>query len=74
MSRKVDPKTLKVGDKVRVKRDSEHGIKFGAVCKVIALDHSGQYTPVRVKGPVIPDEGWAEWGQWVRYEDLLTAS
>lgn len=73
MSRKVDPKTLKVGDKVRVKRDSEHGIKFGAVCEVI--DIAPCWGPqVRVLGPIIPDEDWGNNGQWVWHADLLTAS
>lgn len=43
MSRKVDPKTVKVGDRVRVGRESDsdgnpiHGIAFGAVGTVVRV-------------------------------------
>ena len=42
-----------VGVKVRVGRDSCHGIKFGGVCTVV--DNTDFLGDVLVKGPVSPD-------------------
>lgn len=42
-----------VGSKVRVSRDSCHGIKFGGVCTV--EDTSDYFGDVLVRGPVGPD-------------------
>lgn len=69
MSRKVDLKTVKYGDRVRVGRESDsngralHGIKFGAVCTVVQTEGED----LRVVGPLAPDESDYPWSatQWV---------
>lgn len=65
MSRKVDPKTVKVGDRVRVGRESDadgpvHGIKFGAVCTVTSASGAWHGT-LCVDGPLREGEGWTRY-------------
>ena len=43
--------SIEVGAKVRVKRADYHGIKFGAVCRVISIAHWND--DVVVEGPVV---------------------
>lgn len=56
MSRKVDPLLVRVGDRVRVGRESDelgpvHGVKFGAVCTVVSASGAASGT-ILVSGPV----------------------
>lgn len=74
MSRRVDPKTVKVGDRVRVGRESDefgsplHGIKFGAVCTVKCIE-SGD---LHVEGPMDEGQGWT-YRQWVAISSCKVA-
>jgi hypothetical protein len=45
---------IKAGMRVRVKRDDDHGIMFGAVCSVHGTNWAGEW---QVSGPAIR-EGW----------------
>lgn len=62
----------KVGDKVRVKRASYHGVKFGAVCEVVQTEFYGPGDDsFAVSGPII--DGWAQHRQVVGPEDVKPA-
>ena len=67
MSRRVNPKTVKSGDRVRVGRESDeygtlHSIKFGAVCTVLP-DIDPTEGLLYVSGP--HESGQFHLGQWV---------
>lgn len=73
MSRRVNPKTVKAGDRVRVGRESNglgplHGIKFGAVCTVYDIEGGDLY----VEGPLDEPLGWT-YRQWVAISSCKVA-
>ena len=75
MSRRVNPKTVKAGDRVRVGREhceefgyAMHGIKFGAVCTVRQVEGTGflgnDVPQILVSGPHNNDHEFSG-DQWV---------
>lgn len=62
-------KTIEPGKLVRVSRADYHGIRFGAVCRVLEVE-SGD---ALVQGPLASEvEGWAP-RQWVDLEHMKLA-
>lgn len=59
--------TIKAGMSVRVKRDDDHGIMFGAVCKVTCTGWCGEWV---VCGPAIS----GGWGSAHKRGDIINQS